>query len=793
MTAKRVDDNVDARTYFFEAAELRTTLQQNLDDYEFASAGGEIVYLMDANVVRIFMNPPRDAHLLRPFASDTHRDYLVATAVTTAEFLFSRQLPGQQGAAHLAPAHAAELMQIFQALRHESQEAPSGGIDEEHRREFEYAVAEAAREGTDNGRALALLRSRLTGLLARTFRMFEEMAQFARLQDEDLLRPLALNIGVTSEILSPPASEVAAWEKALRAHIQRSGGTGDMKARSDRHHHRTNSTITADATVLAQLDLLNRSAQEDDSKVQWVLVTADRILYRTYALRYWGSDHKPGDRFALRLPTQYVPVLNVLDMPTHVGKSDLIERTKNALDSLFRNLKSVSDGYPSELPYWVAKMHEEESHRESPLKDLLKKMYGVNPYELDITGNAFERLKDDWREAYENAVLLNSELMNRRARAEFDSLRLLLENKQDLQDAIVSRQQQLMERVEATHVAMYAHANLMSSLDAIRRRSSQPRRAPLAVRVRLARITGDRPLIDFLESIASGLSEEQLADLDRQLGQSLNEEALFFAAAVAFRCGIWQAARHYANRAIELIEQKEVTDPQSVEVKHELFYLYASTIRFTSRSWSSLRKAVELLGQAAEYHAGRSDKLGVARALSERIVAGLTWSFWRALRLAVSPHDAEAVQHGNFRDIPTWIEQALDALVEAEKDPRCQADGEWRTPWLIVRRQIYANVVSYESFRRYIARDFDVELSPGLIASGMAETSRALEEGLLPRVMEIELLALEQHIEPRNGIASKLRELLDWRSAKSLGPEIDQQELAFFSKVLTPAVTEGTH
>src|ERR1700748_1304154 len=114
-----------ALRYLQDGADLRVALQYNLLDWEFTQKGGRIVYLVDANVVRLFLSP--SAEDVTPFTGDQGQ-YLEKTAVVTAEYLFSRQLPGQGGAPVLiAPGHGDDLGYIIGALREETESVADKG------------------------------------------------------------------------------------------------------------------------------------------------------------------------------------------------------------------------------------------------------------------------------------------------------------------------------------------------------------------------------------------------------------------------------------------------------------------------------------------------------------------------------------------------------------------------------------------------------------------------------------------------------------------------------------------
>jgi hypothetical protein len=105
--------------------------------------------------------------------------------------------------------------------------------------------------------------------------------------------------------------------------------------------------------VLAQVQLLNESA---DSSLRFVLVTADQVLFDAYARWYWEDRRRSaeGAPFMLRALAQYIPIINVKEMPNLVEKSEMIADTRDALDSLLTAVRLKDGGYPRVLALYRA-------------------------------------------------------------------------------------------------------------------------------------------------------------------------------------------------------------------------------------------------------------------------------------------------------------------------------------------------------------------------------------------------------------------------------------------------------
>ncbi len=122
----------DISTYFQQAATLRLCLQYNMDDYEFSRRGGNIIYLMDANIVRFFLNPHSEISHVAAFGRTraAREVYGPATAALTAEFLFSRQLVGQQDRpAFITPGHGEDVLDVINGLRNAIDRGDTSGAE----------------------------------------------------------------------------------------------------------------------------------------------------------------------------------------------------------------------------------------------------------------------------------------------------------------------------------------------------------------------------------------------------------------------------------------------------------------------------------------------------------------------------------------------------------------------------------------------------------------------------------------------------------------------------------------
>src|SRR5256885_2284102 len=105
------------RAYMETARILRRRMRLNRKDSAFVGEdGGEIVYIVDADIAAIFANPKANLHYFDLFAAWLEESLLFGTATLTAEFIFSGSLPGQTGKALITPDHYAEFDAMATAI-----------------------------------------------------------------------------------------------------------------------------------------------------------------------------------------------------------------------------------------------------------------------------------------------------------------------------------------------------------------------------------------------------------------------------------------------------------------------------------------------------------------------------------------------------------------------------------------------------------------------------------------------------------------------------------------------------
>jgi hypothetical protein len=674
-----VDAHAQAqREYFQEVVQLRLCLQWNADDYAFTNNGGRIVYLMDANVVVFFLNPALEAHHVDAFDSGLPGKHAVATALVTAEFLFSRGLNGQDGyPALIAASHAEELGDILGAMR------PTAGtslaqphmLAESAREDLKILIQRVRRGAIPRDDAVKHLRRLVPEFATELLESgYQEANQFLRLYREDLIRALAVHSEATKDILDVRTSSVAEIEKwtsiilpermrtieaRAKRHVRERGHRGPSRSKqSERKRARR------DAEALIQTMRLDEAAREASQPTRYVLVTADRTLFDVYAKWFWGDDQKQ-TRFVLRHPLQYVPMLNIVDMPNGIERSDSFERTRNTLDTLLAPVRAVDPiRYPQSLSIHRALARVAADNE--TMQAAFKRLFDRNPFELE-TGSAqlLDQLKADWEEGFRASIVLNAELMRRRARAEFEPLECLLREDVDLRTAILEDWQKTLTHLETAHLTVNTRVSMSRLMGVDETGEVGPPRGLLAVRATFPRIVGNTSLEDVLKKLAEGRDAQLAHRIEKSLQEGLDHQTLFFAACLAHRCSRWHLALHYGERALGLLARERiVSNGGSVEAElHEIGYLVASATRYALPSIDAIQGAITLLAQGKAYARKQKDLFGLARALCEFSTLVLVLAY-RDCLLGGSTGATDPIGNEDLKRLPSQVEETTTVLSE---------------------------------------------------------------------------------------------------------------------------------
>lgn len=677
--------------YFHYAATIRWCLEYNREDYEFARKGGRITYLVDANIVRFFMRPADEA--MQHLGALGRGAQIKSNAMITAEFMLSRELAGQRGApAFIAPGHAEDISDIIGGIAHaanETRKQPDGKPLDALARDIE-----ANRIDADGAiRQLAEIVPEVAEEVAR----YLEAQHLKRVYDEELVRPLASHRNATSDILDVDTSRqksVTEWIKRIQTWAatvekERKAGVGTREASPAKRDRRR---IMRDARVLVQLEKL---AADADPDCRYVLITADTLLFDTYARWYWDTarEQSPRPPFLLRLPLQYSPILNLSEMPNGLDDS-LIVQTSRSLDPLFEDLRRVDRDYPNSLSLLRTLV----GHK--PLNDTLLGFFGFNLELNEATQDMFAEMRKEWHDTFARSNLINVSLLNRRTGGILDRIVRLLQDRRDFLEALRDALQRTILDLEQSHLAFSTSVNIRLLHRSVGPQSSQDAlRTPTLIRAAFPRILGEIELQDALDRLSNG-DAGLLAQVTKAI-HKLDFETYFFAACVAHRCGLWHGAFQYTGRARDFIG-----DEPHPEV-NELDFLRANSARNALRSKDSLDIAADALHRLVKDAETRNDHFGLARALCEQAAFYLVILFADALDL-IGNLEQKDIALSAMPGIHARSAEAIDRMVRSGGDKQLAILLSIRAAANVLAADLYVRVYADDRERRIIGTDDDM-------------------------------------------------------------------------------------
>ncbi|MFK5596151.1 hypothetical protein ACFZ8E_03975 [Methylobacterium sp. HMF5984] len=597
--------------YLRSAARLRVAIERNLQDYLFErDLGGRIFYVFDANVIKLFLSPAEVSERVASLGERGDEPHLPATAVITAEFLFSRGLSGQYDTpALLTPGHAEDVAAMIDRIERRvvdvvhrqgmdggGQRLGRGGADAIH---LQRLVDSVSFEGGDIEGPVRRLVQELPKAAHGLFdSAVNEARQVGRIVDGDLLRPLRLHPAATREVMNPDLRIVEVWAARIRAeHREAIGGDRQASARE---------RIRRDAEAVAQTLILNDAARDALVPTRYVFVTTDKAIRRAYARRFWeeGPD-RPSD-YALRDPAQYVPILNAQQMRNGVDSSDLLEQVRTAIDALFEGVRDDlgnADYDTFMAQYADGWMDRVRARRPAAWGRALDRLDAVR---RDGRSEALENLHALWREAGQGAVLLNAKLLHRRFEVEFTPVVRVLNTYSSIQSRVLSHLRTVVSDLGD------AHANLVAT--GLEREDAPPSTADGVVIA--PKVPGPVPLL-VRRPLRSLRDEEPGRPSDR------TRPTIFFdAACAAFRAGRWALAQGYARRA-HVVFRAAPSDIR-VPLNPDELEAYAAEAAYVSAAATILRmeseEAYDLArrgnAEAVRRHRLRSDRYGLIRGIA---------------------------------------------------------------------------------------------------------------------------------------------------------------------------------
>lgn len=617
--------------YLRELIQLRLAVDQNIGDYEAAE---QIIYVVDANVVHLFLSPYSNWSHVSPFRQilNQKKEGLgVATAVITAEYIFSRRLANQHRyPVFLAPEHSDEIVDYFRRLenpyrRGEFDPLPRDAspphvqqvdalVDQNVRADIETIRRELVSPRPDASKLRQLFGDIIPETIHRLDRQkvirqpFFARQQFARLLREDLVRPLHLAPHIDRRQLENfSRGAIEDWISILEIFStpRLSTSDGEMRSRTSESQERSvarDRILSRDATMLAGLFALNQDLILRKVPAKVVLITEDEKIHLAVAYRKMYSEYD-GENF-LRRPIQFSPALNVQEMPNVIADSNAIREIRSVIDSILGLKGGVTRNSLHELAHRLAvelkqELEPSEEHNLPPWKTALRRAWESTvqqSFRVDVAPHIRRGLYDvkaAWERLSHNAIGLNVPLLARRYREELGPIvdRIgELEKRADtehLATAFSDFQATQIDVLERRHIGWCLEWLLA---DPIRRSLRYIPRGPLLIRpdrLGIELTAGLGQAIDAVMHCAPDRSGNIATPLARILDRHGFPELVMIASVVAYRYGAWTQSRDFGERALERLYKAQNSEASSSEESAryrenalEMHYLVAVSKRF---------------------------------------------------------------------------------------------------------------------------------------------------------------------------------------------------------------------
>lgn len=564
--------------YVKAAVSLNKSISRNQDDHFFSSnPDNEIVYIFDTNVFIYYLdlNDRFDfAHnFISLIGSDPASLEFRAIERLTADFLFSRLLPGQKGRrGFMTVPHYEET--IYRADRIQKRMKS----ERDHREERGASI----RAETDVVAILNILDSQmsvnekfeaLAGSVPEAWldtlnasENFEKAVREAFIKEPRLLIPLDQSEwGAASSVRLP---EIAAWKRALPK---------PSKSRSPY-------LIQNDAEALQTVLNLNRNFSKDHAgKIirRFVLVTSDDALLKAVERRTADLEDAGVAPF-VRYTEDYLPLLNLSGMSRAFGEFNPESHLAKDFRKVFMSLKAAVE--------WVG---------DSSADDVA--LIGLNDGDTPLG-----HLQRDWAKASQYSALLGIHHIRRQNDDIFARINRFVSDDESTAIAIKSVRESVND-VRDQHLAVMLEGALAGVKVA---REAHSITAPRRVNILLLSdflvpvLGGHRGIVTFLdEAVKSGsLGVPTRAYVTSSPG---SPEVLLLAACLFVAAERWELAAQFAERAHVAIRKRK--NPRLSEMRDSA-YIRALSLRFSMGNERDYRIARSLLESNDRLFLGSSDR-----------------------------------------------------------------------------------------------------------------------------------------------------------------------------------------
>ncbi len=780
----KADDSSNAKEaarYTVDAAFLRFTIENNLNDHYFANRlGGRIRYIFDTNVFKLFMDPyshrvyPRVSLFNRAADSRQNQALLRATAVMTAEFLFSGMLSGQFNLPVLVtPKHWVEIEGMIGKVRSNLEDEINLRNSDRFREKSATAphpaeviielenIVDDVRRGQGNGiQALEQIKKRLPLVIQPLLSSAAyEGAQFLRLMEAGAFQNLQSDRIATSEILNPKLERVSHWKaeltkqkagliESVRAERHLSQHPAPLRGLSTREPEEARRSdidwnFDNDAISLAQVEALNDAAADEPNPTRYVFVTTDRALFRAYASSFWSNRQTKPDFFALRFAWQYLPILNVGETrDASIEEVPFIFDIRDTLDTCLYGVREVDRDYPHILSFYASRLDAALDRNDTDAKQLIDAWAHPALFRemrfLIEDGARLARVRDLWTQASLNALVLNAALLDRRHEHELRRISEILQSEKELQTAAIEQQQELLRGLEQSHM------NLMinNCLRDIRERDSKPAemrpiRAPLAICFSFGDLTQGESLEEFFSKVLATDTNGQRQLIASDASSTMDSKRLFLAACIAHRIGLWASARHTAERALSRLENEGQSSHEKQHQKGEILYFLALATRFSMETFADYLAARNYLDQSDVLVT--DDGISIWRNKCERAALQLSTVYAHAVNLFEDRRVSSRLLVRLFEDCGRSLQECSAAIKESNAGSSLRSSPYFS----FICTQTCNNVLSYNALQQLSVEYRDAEsIQHDVVEGALAFLKNALSkiEATLPLAVRLDYL-----------------------------------------------------
>ena len=599
--------------YVEDAARLRLHLLGWESDRRFAAAGGRIIYSIDTDILKLFLDPVNVAVSHRDSGKEPRPGYTqifrddppelsIALGRALGEFIFFRL--GECAPILMLPPIEREVGEMFHAITLDADREHRDALGELHRlRENLSDIVERIQSISDNRERLNLVIGEMPQLHDLLFGYSGPSAELARLAilleqspftdlDRFLSAPHGLDADSFEHLRRP--SSIRDWIDF--SHLQ---GRWEERVAPLKSKQMSRKNIETDCRVLARVELLNRILKPFDIRV--VHVTGDQAICGA------ASGYRPDegglsfDVLYLRDPRTFLAEPSVLftarDTDPHDAQ-ELIEWLGVFLADFTDNeeispvgLLAFLERTPAERYNAVQRVLERDPLAGSSFADQWKRFCG--PVTLDIVHSVpkehtasveqYLSILSGWAEG-------STRESHQKLREAGNSFRQTMRH---FQEALDDLEALVTERVLETWRSCFAAATSTGfSLLRFGAGDGAPARSPLPITF------GTFPAAsDFFSKMLRGGHGERYREMIEALWIDDDTDYVFYLAfgALFGAQGKWRVALILADRALAVVE-KESSGPRPEKISgREAYYLRAAARRLTARRREDFDKAEEAL------------------------------------------------------------------------------------------------------------------------------------------------------------------------------------------------------